>query len=139
IGLHLNNMLGESHLTSEPRPGERLMSLMAPSVLLQDGRPRLVLGSAGSRRLHGAILQVVANVAGRGLGVNDAVEAPRMHVEAGIVHCEDAAAGTRSRRPAIRSCAGGSATSSSGACPRWRSARTARSLRQATRDAVALL
>jgi len=93
IGLHLNNMLGESHLTSEPRPGERLMSLMAPSVLLQDGRPRLVLGSAGSRRLHGAILQVVANVAGRGLGVNDAVEAPRMHVEAGIVHCEDAAAG----------------------------------------------
>ena len=93
IGLHLNNMLGESHLTSEPRPGERLMSLMAPSVLRQDGRPRLVLGSAGSRRLHGAILQVVANVAGRGLGVNDAVEAPRMHVEAGIVHCEDAAAG----------------------------------------------
>ena len=93
IGLHLNNMLGESHLTSEPRPGERLMSLMAPSVLQQDGRPRLVLGSAGSRRLHGAILQVVANVAGRGLGVNDAVEAPRMHVEAGIVHCEDAAAG----------------------------------------------
>jgi gamma-glutamyltranspeptidase/glutathione hydrolase len=92
-GLHLNNMLGESHLTSEPRAGERLMSLMAPSVLQQDGRPRLVLGSAGSRRLHGAILQVVANVAGRGLGVNDAVVAPRMHVEAGIVHCEDAAAG----------------------------------------------
>jgi len=93
IGLHLNNMLGESHLTSEPRPGERLMSLMAPSVLQQEGRPRLVLGSAGSRRLHGAILQVVANVAGRGLGVKEAVEAPRMHVEAGIVHCEDAAAG----------------------------------------------
>jgi gamma-glutamyltranspeptidase/glutathione hydrolase len=65
------------------------MSLMAPSVLLQDGRPRLVLGSAGSRRLHGAIFQVVVNVAGRGLGVKQAVEAPRMHAEAGIVHCED--------------------------------------------------
>jgi gamma-glutamyltranspeptidase/glutathione hydrolase len=88
-GIHLNNMLGESHLTGETRPGERLMSLMAPSVLLQDGRPRLVLGSAGSRRLHGAILQVVVNVAGRGLGVKEAVEAPRMHAEAGIVHCED--------------------------------------------------
>lgn len=92
-GIHLNNMLGESHLTGEAQPGERLMSLMAPSVLLQDGRPRLVLGSAGSRRLHGAIFQVVVNVAGRGLGVTDAVEAPRMHVEAGIVHCEDADAG----------------------------------------------
>ena len=88
-GIHLNNMLGESHLTGEARPGERLMSLMAPSVLLQDGRPRLVLGSAGSRRLHGAIFQVVVNVAGRRLGVKEAVEAPRMHAEAGIVHCED--------------------------------------------------
>jgi gamma-glutamyltranspeptidase/glutathione hydrolase len=88
-GIHLNNMLGESHLTGEARPGARLMSLMAPSVLLQDGRPRLVLGSAGSRRLHGAIFQVVVNVAGRGLGVKEAVEAPRMHAEAGIVHCED--------------------------------------------------
>jgi gamma-glutamyltranspeptidase / glutathione hydrolase len=93
IGLHLNNMLGESHLTTEPQPGERLMSLMAPSVLQQDRRPRLVLGSAGSRRLHGAIFQVAVNVAGRGLGVKEAVEAPRIHVEGGIVHCEDAAAG----------------------------------------------
>jgi gamma-glutamyltranspeptidase/glutathione hydrolase len=93
IGLHLNNMLGESHLTGEQQPGERLMSLMAPSVLQHEGRPRLVLGSAGSRRLHGAILQVAANVGGRGLGVTEAVEAPRMHVEAGIVHCEDPAAG----------------------------------------------
>jgi gamma-glutamyltranspeptidase / glutathione hydrolase len=93
IGLHLNNMLGESHLTIRQRPGERLMSLMAPSVLQTGGKPRLVLGSAGSRRLHGAILQVAVNVAGRGLGVTEAVEAPRMHVEAGIVHCEDPAAG----------------------------------------------
>jgi gamma-glutamyltranspeptidase/glutathione hydrolase len=91
-GIHLNNMLGETHLAGEERPGARLMSLMAPSVLLHDGRPRLVIGSAGSRRLHGAILQVVANVAARGLGVEEAVEAPRLYVEAGIAHCEDPAA-----------------------------------------------
>jgi gamma-glutamyltranspeptidase/glutathione hydrolase len=91
-GIHLNNMLGESHLTGDERPGERLMSLMAPSVYERNGRPRLVLGSAGSRRLHGAIFQVVVNVAGCGLGVEDAVEAPRMHAEAGVVHCEDPAA-----------------------------------------------
>ncbi|HKC77949.1 MAG TPA: gamma-glutamyltransferase, partial [Gaiellaceae bacterium] len=90
-GIHLNNMLGESHLTGAERPGERLMSLMAPSLYEQDGRPRLVLGSAGSRRLHGAIFQVVVNVAARGLGVEEAVEAPRMHAESGIVHCEDPA------------------------------------------------
>jgi len=91
-GIHLNNMLGEAHLAGEERPGARLTSLMTPSVLVQGGRPRLVVGSAGSTRLHGAILQVVANVVAAGLGVKQAVAAPRIHVEAGIVHCEDAAA-----------------------------------------------
>jgi gamma-glutamyltranspeptidase/glutathione hydrolase len=91
-GIHLNNMLGETHLVGEERPGARLMSLMTPSLLLDQGRPRLVIGSAGSSRLHGAILQVVANVVARGLDVREAVEARRIHVEKGVAHCEDAAA-----------------------------------------------
>jgi gamma-glutamyltranspeptidase / glutathione hydrolase len=90
-GLQLNNMLGEPQLNSETRAGARATSLMAPSLLLRDGRPRLVLGSAGSSRLHGAILQVVANVAARGLGVEEAVGASRIHFENGVAHCEDAA------------------------------------------------
>jgi len=85
-------MLGEVHLAGDVRPGERLNSMMAPSLLLRNGRPRLVIGSAGSTRLRSAILQVVANVAARGLGVREAVDAPRIHVEGGIAHCEDAAA-----------------------------------------------
>jgi gamma-glutamyltranspeptidase/glutathione hydrolase len=51
-----------------------------------------VVGSAGSTRLHGAILQVVANVVARGLDVREAVDAKRIHVEEGVVHCEDPAA-----------------------------------------------
>jgi gamma-glutamyltranspeptidase/glutathione hydrolase len=90
-GIQLNNMLGEPQLVGETRPGERGTSLMAPSLLLRAGRPRLVLGSAGSSRLHGAILQVVANVAARGLGVEEAVQASRIHFENGVAHCEDAA------------------------------------------------
>ncbi len=90
-GIHLNNMLGEIHLLGGERPGARLTSLMAPSILLREGRPRLVVGSAGSTRLHGAILQVVANVAGRGLGVGAAVGAARIHVEEGVAHCEEPA------------------------------------------------
>jgi len=91
-GLQLNNMLGEPQLAGEERPGARVTSLMTPSLLLREGRPRLVVGSAGSTRLHGAILQVVANVAARGLGVEEAVDAPRMHFENGVAHCEDPAA-----------------------------------------------
>jgi gamma-glutamyltranspeptidase/glutathione hydrolase len=91
-GLQLNNMLGEPQLLGEERAGERLTSLMTPSLLLRDGVPRLVVGSAGSSRLHGAILQVVANVTARGLGVEQAVDAPRIHFEMGVAHCEDPAA-----------------------------------------------
>ena len=91
-GVHLNNMLGELDLAGAPQPGERLTSMMAPSIVLAHGAPLLVLGSAGSSRLRGAILQVVANVVARGMGVEAAVEAPRIHAEEGVVHCEDAAA-----------------------------------------------
>jgi gamma-glutamyltranspeptidase/glutathione hydrolase len=91
-GIHLNNMLGEADLTEHARPGDRLTSMMAPSIVLRDGRPRLVLGSAGSARLRGAILQVVANVVGTGMDVEAAVGAPRVHVEGGVAHCEDPAA-----------------------------------------------
>lgn len=94
-GVHLNNMLGEADLAGAARPGERLTSMMAPSLVLMDGRPRLVVGSAGSARLRGAILQVVANVVGKGMGVEEAVDAPRLHAEEGVVYCEDAAVADR--------------------------------------------
>jgi gamma-glutamyltranspeptidase/glutathione hydrolase len=81
-------MLGEADLIAGARPGERLTSMMAPSLVLRSGRPRLVIGSAGSERLRGAVLQVVANVVGRGMGVRDAVEAPRLHVDGELVFVE---------------------------------------------------
>jgi gamma-glutamyltranspeptidase/glutathione hydrolase len=91
-GIHLNNMLGEADLAvGATRPGERLTSMMAPSVVLRDGAPRLVVGSAGSNRLRGAILQVVNNVVARGMDVRAAVDAPRVHYEAGETHAEPGA------------------------------------------------
>ncbi len=90
-GIYLNNMLGEDDLRGpgELRPGERLTSMMAPTLALTAReRPRLVLGSAGSARLRGAILQTAVNVLGHGLGVGAAIEAPRVHVEDDLVHCE---------------------------------------------------
>jgi gamma-glutamyltranspeptidase/glutathione hydrolase len=93
-GIHMNNMLGEYDLNPpgrEPRPGARLTSMMAPSVALRDGVPRLVVGSAGSIRLRGAIMQIVVNVVHHGLSVEEAIEAPRIHFENGQVHCEGGA------------------------------------------------
>jgi gamma-glutamyltranspeptidase/glutathione hydrolase len=90
-GIYLNNMLGEYDLVGSrsPSPGRRLTSMMAPTIALTpDGRPRLVVGSAGSARLRGAIMQVVVNVLQHGLGVADAVNAPRVHLDEPLVHCE---------------------------------------------------
>ena len=90
-GIHLNNMLGEFDLIpagARRRPGGRLTSMMAPSIALRDGRPRLVVGSAGSLRLRGAILQVIVNAIGHDLPVEDAIAAPRVHLDEDHVHCE---------------------------------------------------
>jgi gamma-glutamyltranspeptidase/glutathione hydrolase len=90
-GIHLNNMLGEHHLNlarRRRRPGGRLTSMMAPSLVLRDGQPRLVVGSAGSARLRGAILQTVVNAVGHRLPVDEAIGAPRVHLDDGHVHCE---------------------------------------------------
>jgi gamma-glutamyltranspeptidase/glutathione hydrolase len=87
-GIHLNNMIGEFDLAKAPRPGSRLSSGMSPSIVVRDGRPRLVVGSAGSLRLRGAVMQIVVNVVGHGLGVRDAIERPRVHLEGEHLHCE---------------------------------------------------
>ena len=90
-GIHMNNMLGEYDLHPSgqpPAPGTRLTSMMAPSIVSRSEEPRLVLGSAGSARLRAAIMQVVANVVGHGMGVEQAILSPRVHVEGAEVHAE---------------------------------------------------
>jgi gamma-glutamyltranspeptidase/glutathione hydrolase len=91
-GVHLNNMLGEQDLNPlgfhRHPPGRRLPSMMAPTVVLRDGAPELVLGSAGSNRIRSAILQTIIRVIDEGMAAGQAVEAPRMHFEDGVVYAE---------------------------------------------------
>ena len=93
-GIHLNNMMGEQDLSpfgffTHP-PGRRLPSMMAPTMVLGMGEapPRLALGSAGSNRIRSAILQVVMGVLDRGLEIQDAIDAPRVHVEGDVAYVE---------------------------------------------------
>jgi gamma-glutamyltranspeptidase / glutathione hydrolase len=91
-GIHLNNMLGEQDLNPlgfhRFPPGRRLPSMMAPTAVLRDGRPELVLGSAGSNRIRSAILQTILAVVDRGMRADEAVRAPRLHFEEQIVYVE---------------------------------------------------
>ncbi|HSC02333.1 MAG TPA: gamma-glutamyltransferase [Solirubrobacteraceae bacterium] len=91
-GLHLNNMLGEQDLNPlgfhRHPPGRRMPSMMSPTAVLRDGAPELVLGSAGSNRIRSAILQTVIRVVDDGMAAGDAVQAPRVHFEDGVVYAE---------------------------------------------------
>ena len=87
-GIHLNNMIGEFDLAKTPRPGERLASMMSPSIVLRDGQPHLVVGSAGSLRLRGAVMQIVVNTVAHDLPVVDALDRPRVHLDGDELHCE---------------------------------------------------
>jgi gamma-glutamyltranspeptidase/glutathione hydrolase len=91
-GIHVNNMMGEEDLSpagwfTHP-PGRRLPSMMAPTVVLDEGSPELVLGSAGSNRIRSAILQVIVNAIDHGMEAQAAVDAPRLHLEDGLVYAE---------------------------------------------------
>jgi gamma-glutamyltranspeptidase/glutathione hydrolase len=91
-GIQLNNMLGEEDLNPfgfhGTRPGRRMPSMMSPTIALRDGRLVLGLGSGGSNRIRSAVSQTIIRYLGDGLGLDDAVRAPRLHFEAGIVHAE---------------------------------------------------
>jgi gamma-glutamyltranspeptidase / glutathione hydrolase len=91
-GVILNNMLGEEDLNPFGfhgiAPGRRVPSMMAPTVVLRDGEIELGLGSAGSNRIRSAILQTIVRAVEQGMEAEEAVRAPRLHFESGVVQAE---------------------------------------------------
>lgn len=100
-GIHLNNMLGEEDINPlgfhKIPLGETLSSMMAPSIFVREGKTALVLGSGGSNRLRGAILQVFCRHILAGDDIETAVHAARIHNEDSILDCEPGAVGDAER------------------------------------------
>lgn len=91
-GIHLNNMLGEEDLNPlgfhRAEPGTRISSMMAPTLVMDDDEVRAGLGSAGSTRIRSAVLQTVLNLLVGGMTPQAAIEAPRIHLEGGLLQAE---------------------------------------------------
>ena len=85
-GMWMNNSLGEAELNRrgfhDLPIGMRLPSNMAPTIALRDDGAVLSLGSPGADRITTALQQVLVAIAG-GNGLQEAVDAPRLHVELG--------------------------------------------------------
>ncbi|MGB7488471.1 MAG: gamma-glutamyltransferase, partial [Phormidesmis sp.] len=88
----MNNMLGEEDLNpngfNQWPLNQRMSSMMAPTMILREGKPELVLGSGGSNRIRTAILQVISNILDFDMSLAAAVNASRIHWENGVLHLE---------------------------------------------------
>ncbi|MCT7995828.1 gamma-glutamyltransferase [Laspinema olomoucense] len=91
-GIMVNNMLGEADLNPNGfhqwPSNRRLSSMMAPTIVLKDNRPEIVLGSGGSNRIRTAILQVISNAIDFNMDLSRAIASPRVHWENGVFHLE---------------------------------------------------
>lgn len=92
-GFMLNNMLGEADLNRggfhKWRENSRLSSNMCPSLSLAPDGTLIALGSGGSNRIRSAVFQVLVRMVRDGMAPEDAVHAPRVHVEVGHLDFED--------------------------------------------------
>jgi gamma-glutamyltranspeptidase / glutathione hydrolase len=80
LDVHLNSMLGEVELLRGPlEPGERMRSMMAPTVAVDGHGLVLAAGSAGGSRLRSALVQVLAGILDEGLLPQAAIDRPRLH------------------------------------------------------------
>jgi len=91
-GFMLNNMLGEDDLLADGpgswEPDQRLSSMMAPTLVADDRGGLLALGSGGSNRIRSAMAQVLLRWGFHGEALEDAIRAPRLHVEEGHLDVE---------------------------------------------------
>jgi gamma-glutamyltranspeptidase/glutathione hydrolase len=89
LDLHLNSMLGERDLVQgELVPGDRMASMMAPSIVVDADGPELAIGAAGGTRLRTALVGVTAAILENGVEPQAAVDRGRAHPVAGLVNAE---------------------------------------------------
>jgi gamma-glutamyltranspeptidase / glutathione hydrolase len=60
-------------------PGKRPLSSMTPTIVLEDGKLRFVLGSPGGARIITTVANIFLSVAEGRLNIQQAVDAPRFH------------------------------------------------------------
>ncbi|MGA9671405.1 MAG: gamma-glutamyltransferase [Terracidiphilus sp.] len=60
-------------------PGKRPLSSMTPTIVLEDGKLRFVIGSPGGARIITTVANIFLSASEGGLNIQQAVDAPRFH------------------------------------------------------------
>ncbi|MBW2526118.1 MAG: gamma-glutamyltransferase [Deltaproteobacteria bacterium] len=93
-GIMMNNLMGEEDLFPDgfgkppAPPGQRLPSMMSPTIVEGADGSVTVIGTGGANRIRTAIVQAVSYLTDFGLTPHDAARAPRLHFEGGVLNAE---------------------------------------------------
>lgn len=60
-------------------PGKRPLSSMSPTIVTQQGKPVMVVGTPGGSRIITSVIHALLNVIDYGMNIQEAVDAPRFH------------------------------------------------------------
>jgi gamma-glutamyltranspeptidase/glutathione hydrolase len=60
-------------------PGKKMLSSMTPTIVEKNGELWMTLGSPGGSTIITSVLQTILNVEEFGMGMQEAVDAPRFH------------------------------------------------------------
>ncbi len=60
-------------------PGKIPLSSMSPTIMTRDGKPVLILGTPGGKRIITTVLQTILNTIDFQMNIQEAVDAPRIH------------------------------------------------------------
>lgn len=83
LGFVYASTMGAYLSNSDQAPGSRPRTTIAPTVVTKDGETVMVLGAAGGLRILSGIVQTISRSIDRGMNIEDAVIAPRIHPDAG--------------------------------------------------------
>lgn len=91
-GIQLNNMLGEADLNPDgfhaTPPGQRMGSMMSPSILVAPDGGVVGIGTGGSERIRSCMAETLVRITDAGQSLAAAVSAARVHPDDGILHVE---------------------------------------------------
>jgi gamma-glutamyltranspeptidase/glutathione hydrolase len=85
VGVMMNNAMGwsapMSGTVNSIAPFARALNNMTPIILHENGRAVMAIGGSGGRKIWPAVVQAIVNRVDFGMGLQEAVEQPRIHVE----------------------------------------------------------
>ncbi|OEH54432.1 gamma-glutamyltransferase [Oceanobacillus sp. E9] len=82
-GIMLNNELTDFDAipggANEVQPNKRPLSSMTPTIVLDEGRPYMTVGSPGGATIITSVTQTIVNTIGYEMSIKDAIEEPRIY------------------------------------------------------------